>query len=421
MVNGSLKPRKSYSSSKPQEAGNLADQLLTVKNKDVYVTRDNVSYAVEDAIKASGQVILLVEEDGKPVKSDWLSEELKDATGLDVFIELEGKLYPALSFTKGTIQAKIKASRKNKASSYNNRVDTLQDYVPTNDGEFLNAAVDGMYQIPDGSFDKLITLFGEGMLDYYNKHRKKLLKLMEEDMKDIHGKIVSSKIDDVKERQAKIKDLGKELAKSTAAKSLMKEVQALVDSNPELFVNSISTSLLLGELVSNLEDSNSIKYPNKSEASSTVSSINDKDLRDLKRTLEKKFKVTAEFVQMDDYNYNVNIEGDISDSRLQAKIEGMIEMYLDADVSVDTIEDDFISFNINLSDSDVTSKKRSAPTEDRDPSNVEKEIPVPDKDKAKTKKSQSSDEPDATEPDDESIPDDTMDEPTDDIEVSTFE
>jgi len=344
MVNGSLKPRKTFSSSKPQEAGNLADQLLTVKNKYVFVTRNNVYYAVEDVVKASGQVILLVEEDGKPVKSDWLAEELKDATGLDVFIELEGKLYPALSFSKGTIQAKSKVSG----------ADTKAD---------------------------------------------------------------KGKIDNTKERQAKIKALGKELAKSSVAKSLIKEVQSLVDSNPGLFVNDISTSLLLREFVSDLEESNSITYQNKTKSSVTVSSINGKDISDLKRTLENKFKVTAEFVQIDDSDYNITIEGDISDPKLQAKIEGMIEMYLDADVSVDTIEDDFISFNISLSDSSITSKKRSAPTEDRDPSNVEKEIPVPDKDKAKTRKRPPDTKGIFT--DDET--DDATDEPSEDIEVSTFD
>ena len=97
---------KQTANSKPKDAGNLSDLLIPMGNKRVYVNYKGTDYAIEDVIKASGQVILLAEEDGKAIKANWLAEELKNATGLGVYLEIEGKLVPAQDVINSKIQAK---------------------------------------------------------------------------------------------------------------------------------------------------------------------------------------------------------------------------------------------------------------------------------------------------------------------------
>ena len=100
--------RLSFATKAPLESGDAATKLTPAKQKKAYVTFNDKLYPVIDVIKTSGKVLVLTAEGDKPIRASFLIDELNQATGLPVFIEIEGKEYSAKEVRDNQILAKRK-------------------------------------------------------------------------------------------------------------------------------------------------------------------------------------------------------------------------------------------------------------------------------------------------------------------------
>nr|DAX81702.1 MAG TPA: hypothetical protein [Bacteriophage sp.] len=100
--------RLSFATKAPLDSGDAAIKLTPAKQKKAYVTFNDKLYPVIDVIKTSGKVLVLTAEGDKPIKASFLIDELNQATGLPVFIEIEGKEYSAKEVKDNQILAKRK-------------------------------------------------------------------------------------------------------------------------------------------------------------------------------------------------------------------------------------------------------------------------------------------------------------------------
>lgn len=87
------------------------DILRSVRNKKVFVKHKGKSYGITDLVTDRGQAILLAEQGGDGIRSDYLLRELSSIQGQDIFVEIDGKLFPAKKFSGGnTVEASEKQS-----------------------------------------------------------------------------------------------------------------------------------------------------------------------------------------------------------------------------------------------------------------------------------------------------------------------
>lgn len=91
--------------SKSMESGQLQDMLRTMRDKKVHVNHKGKNYGITDLVTDNGQAILLTEEGGEGIKASYLVRELQGMQGQDVFVEIDGKLFPAQKFSGGKVQA----------------------------------------------------------------------------------------------------------------------------------------------------------------------------------------------------------------------------------------------------------------------------------------------------------------------------
>lgn len=99
--------RKTFSRSLTSnlESGKLQDMLRAQKTKKVSIRHKGKMYGITDLVTDSGQAILLADEGATGISADYLVKQLADTLGQDIFVEIDGKIYPAHTFSGGAVQA----------------------------------------------------------------------------------------------------------------------------------------------------------------------------------------------------------------------------------------------------------------------------------------------------------------------------
>ena len=120
--------RLSFATKAPLESGEAATKLTPAKQKKAYVTFNDKLYPVIDVIKTSGKVLVLTAEGDKPIRASFLIDELNQATGLPVFIEIEGKEYSAKEVRDNQILARRKKeAAHDRAAQFGEQLKNLQE------------------------------------------------------------------------------------------------------------------------------------------------------------------------------------------------------------------------------------------------------------------------------------------------------
>lgn len=90
------------------DSSTLADFLRIQKDKEATVTYGGSDYSIIDVVVAPEGVILLTDQDDKPMKASSIVRELTEnhAEGMAVFLDIKGELVPAKTITKDGVKAK---------------------------------------------------------------------------------------------------------------------------------------------------------------------------------------------------------------------------------------------------------------------------------------------------------------------------
>jgi len=100
----------------------MVDYLRSNPDAEVTVTYKGKDYAIDDIAKSSKGLILIVDEDYDPIPVDNIIDDIYDAHGLPLLLEVDGKTIPVKQvIVNNQGEVEVQASSKSTKSSRTNR------------------------------------------------------------------------------------------------------------------------------------------------------------------------------------------------------------------------------------------------------------------------------------------------------------